>query len=165
MIDNGIISSQHLGLFTLLPLGVRAVEKLIKLLDLQMKKVNGQKLSLPFLTSASLWKKSGRLETCGAEIMSLKDRHNHHLILSPTHEEAITDLVSSENLVQSNLPVRLYQIASKFRDEMRLKHGLMRGREFVMKDLYTFDENLERAQYTYEEICKTYMNIFNILGL
>ncbi|KAB7505327.1 putative proline--tRNA ligase, mitochondrial [Armadillidium nasatum] len=166
MFDHNIISSQHSGLFTLLPFGLRAVEKLINIIDAQMKKAGCQKLYLPHLTSTSLWKKSGRYDDCGSEIFRLHDSKNHEYLLSPTHEEAITSLVSSfQPLSHSNLPIYVYQISTKFRDEKRSKHGLLRSREFLMKDLYTFDKNLTAAKDTYKTIVNVYDDLFTNLGI
>lgn len=164
MLNYGIISHQHNGLLALLPLGLRAVEKLIKILDDQMKKAHGQKIIMPTLTCMSYWKKSGRIEACGKEIMTLIDRQKNLLILSPTHEEPVTKLVSQAN-PSSSLPLRLYQITSKFRDEPRPKHGLLRSREFLMKDMYTFDKSIEDAENTFIEICKIYYDILSILNV
>lgn len=164
MLDNGIIFPQSNGMYTLLPLGLRSVDKLISLVDRKMKKIDCQKLCLPFLTNASLWEKSGRLAKAEAEVMRVKDRNQQEYVLSPTHEEAITYLVSTlKYLSDSNLPIRLYQITSKFRDEMRLKHGLMRSREFLMKDLYTFDGDIASAQETFNTVCQVYEDIFRSL--
>ncbi|KAI4457943.1 mitochondrial ribosome protein l39/prolyl-trna ligase family member [Holotrichia oblita] len=158
MLDLGIIKLASPGIFHLLPLGIRALEKLKSLIDKEMHKINAQRLALPALTPAELWEKT--------ELFTLTDRHKNLYILSPTHEEAITDLLASiAPLSYKNFPLRLYQITSKYRDEMKSRFGLMRGRQFLMKDLYTFDIDMENAEQTYSEIIKSYENILTKLGI
>ena len=165
MITSGIVASQSQGLFTLLPIGLRSMNKLVSLVEKQMKRIGAQQILLPHLVASSLWKKSKRYETCGSEIMKIKDRFNCEYILSPTHEEAITDIVRNFNLGQNSLPLRLFQMSTKFRDEPNPKHGMLRGREFLMKDLYTFDKCKETALVTYEEVSQAYKDIFKQLKL
>lgn len=166
MMEAGLIRQASLGTFHLLPLTQRALEKLIKVIDLEMQKVGGQKIAMPGMTPASLWKTSGRFEDYGAELLTLKDRHGIEYCLGPTHEEAVTDIIGAEkNLSHRQLPIKLYQITSKFRDEMRPRFGLLRGREFLMKDMYTFDPSLEAAEQTYASMCQAYKNVFRTLEL
>nr|CAD7257633.1 unnamed protein product [Timema shepardi] len=161
MLDRGIIRQASTGTFYLLPLGQRALQKLIKIVDKEMQGIGAQKLLLPLLTSGELWKTTGRWDTAGPELFTLRDRHDRDYVLSPTHEEAITELIaSSPQLSHRSLPLRLYQVTSKFRDEMKPRSGLLRGKEFLMKDLYTFDTTLQAAEETYNAVCNAYDNIF-----
>ncbi|XP_071448881.1 probable proline--tRNA ligase, mitochondrial isoform X2 [Hetaerina americana] len=166
MLENGIIRQSGNGMFHILPLGMKALEKLIKLVDKEMAKLNAQKVLLPALTDAKLWIKSGRWQTAGAELFKMKDRHSKEYILSPTHEEAIAALVASISPVSHHkLPIRMYQISSKFRDEKKSRFGMIRGKEFIMKDLYTFDQTLPAAKNTYAEVCQAYDKIFGAIGV
>ncbi|GFG39525.1 hypothetical protein Cfor_00955 [Coptotermes formosanus] len=151
MQDLGVIHQAGTGIFHLLPLGERSLQKLINIVDDEMRKINAQKLLLPLLTPGELWKVTGRWEDLGEELFTLKDRHDKEFVLSPTHEEAITELMASiPQLSYRQLPLRLYQVTSKFRDEIRPRFGLLRGKEFVMKDLYTFDVSADAATETYK---------------
>ncbi|XP_064625243.1 probable proline--tRNA ligase, mitochondrial isoform X2 [Lineus longissimus] len=166
MLYNGIIAQAHSGTYHLLPMGLRALNKLKKVINDGMESIGAQELALPCLTPGDLWKTSGRWDTTGSELFKLKDRHNIDHCLGPTHEEVITSLVATHtNLSHRQLPIKLFQITRKFRDEMAPKYGLLRGREFEMKDLYTFDSNPADAKVTYEEVCGAYDGIFKRLGL
>ncbi|RHZ59311.1 hypothetical protein Glove_364g53 [Diversispora epigaea] len=165
MIRAGLIRQSSSGVYSLLPFALRSLEKLEKIVDQEMKNIGAQKLSLPILLSANTWKKTGRWETAGAELFRLKDRKDSEFCLAPTHEEEITQLISKEITSYRQLPLRLYQIGRKYRDEMRPRSGLLRGREFIMKDLYTFDTTEELALKTYEEIIEAYKKIFKNIGL
>ncbi|XP_067008229.1 probable proline--tRNA ligase, mitochondrial [Anabrus simplex] len=166
MLDLGIIRSSSPGTFYLLPLGERAFQKLIAIVDEEMMDIGAQKLLLPLLTPGELWKASGRWDTAADELFTLKDRHDKDFVLSPTHEEAVTELLASvTQLSYRQLPVRLYQVTSKFRDEMKPRFGLLRGKEFYMKDLYTFDTSEEKARETYEVVSTTYNSIFKRIGV
>ncbi|KAF2901000.1 hypothetical protein ILUMI_05184 [Ignelater luminosus] len=166
MLELGIIRQASPGSFHFLPLGLRALEKLIRLVDLEMSRIGAQKVMFPTLTNAKLWESTGRLDDIGPELFRLKDRHQHTYILSPTHEEAAAELLASISQISyKDLPLRLYQTTSKYRDEMKPRFGLMRGRQFMMKDLYTFDTDLETAQETYNEVCESYDNIFKKIGI
>ena len=164
LIRGGFIRQSHAGLFQLLPLGLRIQEKLEKLLDKHMVALGASKVSLSTLSSQSLWERTGRMNGDGSdspEIFKFQDRKDAKFILSPTHEEEITKLVGG--LVQSykDLPLRLYQITRKYRDEARPRQGLLRTREFLMKDLYTFDATRKAALESYETVRKTYSAFFN----
>jgi len=164
--EMGIVRQASPGMYTMLPLGLRSLHKLKNLIASEMNSAGCQQLSFPFLTSAHLWKKTGRMETTGQELLSCTDRHNRQYVLSPTHEEAITELVASlPSLTYRQLPLKLYQISSKFRDEIKPRFGLLRGREFIMKDLYTFDETIEDARKTYESVSLAYDKVFQALGV
>ncbi|XP_072019571.1 probable proline--tRNA ligase, mitochondrial [Amphiura filiformis] len=166
MLNAGLIQSAGPGTFHFLPLALRSLEKLIKLIDSTMGEIGAQKIAMPCLTKAELWKTSGRWDTMGAELFRLSDRHGGEYCLGPTHEEAITSLIGSEkSLSYKHLPLRLYQTTTKFRDEMTPKFGLLRGREFYMKDMYTFDTTEAKAMETYNAVCVAYETLFRRLGV
>ncbi|EFN79469.1 probable proline--tRNA ligase, mitochondrial [Harpegnathos saltator] len=165
MINYGIIKSVSTGMYSILPLGMRVLNKLIKIIDKEMTDLGAEKIMLPALTSAKLWKKSNRYNSNKTELFTVTDRHDKEYILSPTYEEAICDLVSATYLPEKSLPLRLYQISSKWRDEMKPRLGFIRSREFIMKDLYTFDTTLNKAQDTYNLVCESYSNIFKQIGI
>lgn len=149
----------------MLPLGLRVQQKLEALIDKHMSSLGASKLSLSSITSEDLWRKTGRFVGHGGELFAFKDRKENDYLLSPTHEEEITSLVA--NTVQSykDLPLRLYQISRKYRDEARPRQGLLRGREFIMKDLYTFDHTEHEARQTYEQVQTAYKAFFDDLKL
>lgn len=166
MINYGIIKPVSIGMFALLPLGIRVLNKLIELVDKEMTNIGAEKILLPALTPAALWKKTDRYDTNKTELFTVTDRHKKTYILSPTYEEAICDLISSAGQFSTkSLPLKLYQISSKWRDEMKPRLGLLRSREFIMKDLYTFDTNLDNARHTYDLVCESYNNIFRQIGI
>ncbi|NXK85971.1 SYPM protein, partial [Formicarius rufipectus] len=166
MLQGGLIHPASPGCYCYLPPTVRAMEKLVRLMDEEMQAVGGQKLSLPSLSSAEPWRASGRWDQMGPELFRLVDRHSHSYCLGPTHEEVVTELVASQsNLSYKQLPLRLYQVTRKFRDEPKPRFGLLRSREFYMKDMYTFDASEEAAQQTYREVCDAYCRLFTRLGL
>lgn len=163
--QGGYIRQAGLGLFRMLPLGVRVVAKIEALVDATMQEVGGQKLSMPVLMPAELWHKTGRWNSTGAELMRLRDRKGAGLCLGPTHEEAFTDLVATDVFSHRQLPLRLYQIGPKYRDEIRPRFGMLRSREFSMKDMYSFDETPERAVETYWELHRAYSRLFRRIGV
>ncbi|XP_036148096.1 probable proline--tRNA ligase, mitochondrial isoform X2 [Monomorium pharaonis] len=166
MINYGIIKPLSTGMYALLPLGMRILNKLINLVDKEMANIGAQKILLPALTSAMLWKKTNRYDANKAELFTLTDRYKKEYILSPTFEEAICDLISSiGQLSAKSLPLKLYQISSKWRDEMKPRLGFLRSREFIMKDLYTFDTSLDNGRHTYDLVCESYSNIFKQIGV
>lgn len=166
MIDNGIIHQASNGIFDILPLGQRALQKLISLVDCHMQNIGAQKITFPVLTNSALWKSTDRLECSGPELFMLQDRHKKSYLLSPTYEENAADLLASVPMISyKQLPLLLYQITRKFRDEGRPRYGLIRAREFLMKDLYSFDVDVESAKKTYNMICKAYQDIFNNIGV
>eukprot|EP01137_Pigoraptor_chileana_P021932 Opistho-2@86259 len=165
MLKAGLIRSSASGIYSLLPLGLRSLEKIEKIIDEEMGAIGGMKVALPLLAPASLWKTVGRWDSTGQELFRLKDRKDTSFCLAPTHEEAVTELVA--DLVNSyrQLPLRLYQMDRKFRDEARPRAGLMRGREFWMKDMYTFDVSNNDAFATYAHVARAYKRIFKRLDL
>ncbi|POR35376.1 Uncharacterized protein TPAR_04430 [Tolypocladium paradoxum] len=165
LIRAGFLRQAHSGIFQLLPLGLRVQQKIEALLDKHMESIGASRLSLSTITSEDLWRKSGRLEQVSPELFRLTDRKDMPLMLSPTHEEEITTLVAGTLKSYKDLPLRLYQTTRKYRDEMRPRHGLLRSREFTMKDLYTFDTSMESAIETYREVSGAYRAFFADLKL
>lgn len=160
----GYVSQAYAGIFHMLPLGLRVQEKLERLIDKHMKLVQASKVSLSSISSQELWRKSKRLGQ-SSELFKFKDRKDTPLLLSPTHEEEITSLVSQFVQTPKQLPVRVYQIGRKYRDEKRPRGGLLRGREFTMKDLYTFDATMADAHKTYDGVRAAYRGFLNELTI
>ncbi|KAL0130608.1 hypothetical protein PUN28_002325 [Cardiocondyla obscurior] len=166
MVDYGIIKPVSPGMYALLPLGMRVLDKLVKLIDKEMANIGAEKILLPALTLAKLWEKTDRYDVSKPELFTVADRHKKEYILSPTYEEAICNLMSLTGPFSTKLlPLKLYQISSKWRDEMKPRLGFLRSREFIMKDLYTFDTSLDNAKHTYNLVCESYNNIFRQLGV
>eukprot|EP00039_Didymoeca_costata_P031362 m.34348 g.34348 ORF g.34348 m.34348 type:complete len:465 (-) comp8712_c0_seq2:920-2314(-) len=161
----GFIRQQASGVYTLLPLALRSIAKLSNIIHEEMSAIGADHLSMPCLTPRELWLQSGRWDEAGPELMKLKDRRKKEFCLGPTHEEPVTQLVADYLNSAKQLPIRLYQIDRKFRDEIRPRYGLLRGREFLMKDMYTFDATVEAAQESYKLVTEAYMKVFNRLGL
>eukprot|EP00051_Salpingoeca_urceolata_P020127 m.299690 g.299690 ORF g.299690 m.299690 type:complete len:477 (+) comp19549_c0_seq9:84-1514(+) len=161
----GLIRQSAAGVYSILPLGQRSLEKITKVVCRELDAIGCQRLALPCLTTAQLWEKTGRWESTGEELFKLSDRRKAPFCLGPTHEEAITELAASFLQSHKQLPWRLYQLDRKFRDELRPRFGLMRCREFWMKDLYTFDATEEGASVTYDAVCQAYHRIFAALQL
>ncbi|MFT4301341.1 MAG: proline--tRNA ligase [Desulfovibrio sp.] len=161
----GMVRRLTSGLYIYLPLGLRVIEKIGRIVREEMEKADFRELLMPMVQPADLWKETGRWEHYGKELLRFKDRNEREYCLGPTHEEVITDLVRGEVRSYRQLPVRLYQVQTKFRDEIRPRFGLMRGREFVMKDGYSFDANTEGAEKSYKAMYDAYMRIFRRLGL
>ena len=162
LVKAGFLRQVYSGIFHLLPLGLRVQEKLEKLIDKHMRSIGASKISLSSISSEGLWEQTGRLEQT-SEFFTFEDRKGSKFLLSPTHEEEITQLVGYELKSYRDLPLRLYQISRKYRDEKRPRQGLLRGREFLMKDLYTFDMDEAQAHATYEEVRAAYANLFDEL--
>ena len=165
MVRAGLIRKSASGLYTYLPLGLRILKKMEAIVRAEMEAKGGQEILMPILQPAELWKESGRWEAYGAELMRIKDRHNREFCLGPTHEEIITDLIRGEIRSYKQLPLLLYQIQNKYRDERRPRFGLMRGREFVMKDLYSFDQDETGMDESYQKMYDAYCRIFTRCGL
>lgn len=161
----GFIRKQAAGLYSYLPLAWRSLRKIEAIVRDEMDSHGAQECLLPIMTDAALWKESGRWDAYGPELMRLTDRHEREFVLGPTHEETMTDLVKSELRSYKQLPVNLYQIQDKFRDEMRPRFGLMRGREFIMKDGYSFNATQESLQETYDLMKEAYANICTRCGI
>ena len=161
----GMIRKQAAGLYSYLPLAWRSLKKIESIVRDEMDAAGAQELLMPILTDADLWRESGRWSAYGPELMRLHDRHDREFALGPTHEETVTDLITNELRSYKQLPVNLYQIQDKFRDEMRPRFGLMRGREFIMKDGYSFNATQESLQETYDAMKQAYANICERCGL
>jgi len=165
MIRAGLIRKLATGLYTWLPLGLRVLRKVTEVVREEMDKAGAMEVSMPIVQPAELWLETGRWQTMGPELLRFKDRHDRDFCLGPTHEEVITDLVRNEINSYRQLPANLYQIQTKFRDERRPRFGVMRAREFTMKDAYSFHMNQESLDQTYQIMHATYSAIFSRLGL
>jgi len=165
MLRAGMIRKLAAGIYTTLPLGVRVMQKVERIIREEMNRAGAQEVVMPCLLPADLWKESGRWDQYGKELFRIKDRHDRDYCLGPTHEEVITDLARREIRSYRQLPINLYQIQTKFRDEVRPRFGVMRGREFVMKDAYSFDADEAGAERSYERMYDAYMRIFQRCGL
>ena len=161
MLRAGLIRRVAAGVYSYLPLGHRVMQKVSQIIREEMNRAGAQELLLPAVQPAELWQESGRWELMGKEMMRLKDRHARDFCLGPTHEEVITDLVRREIRSYRQLPLMLYQIQTKFRDEVRPRFGLMRGREFIMKDAYSFDRDDAGADVSYRKMYDAYGAIFS----
>ncbi|MCF8085720.1 MAG: proline--tRNA ligase [Desulfohalobiaceae bacterium] len=161
----GMIRKLTSGLYSFLPHGFRALNKICAIVRREMDAADCQEVLLPFVQPASLWQETGRWEVYGSELLRLKDRHQRDYCLGPTHEEVITDLVRDEIRSYRQLPVNLYQIQTKFRDEVRPRFGLMRCREFIMKDAYSFDRDENENEESYRTMQRAYERVFSGLGL
>lgn len=161
----GMVRRLTSGLYIYLPLGLRVINKIARTVREEMEKAGFRELLMPMVQPGDLWKETGRWEHYGKELLRFKDRNEREYCLGPTHEEVITDLVRGEVRSYRQLPVRLYQVQTKFRDEIRPRFGLMRGREFMMKDGYSFDATAEGAEESYKIMYDAYMSIFSRLGL
>ncbi len=165
MIRAGLIRKLAAGLYSWLPLGLRVLRKVEKITREEMEKAGALEVLMPALQPAELWQETGRWEQYGPELARLKDRHDREFCLGPTHEEIITDLARNEIKSYKQLPITYYQIQTKFRDEIRPRFGVMRSREFIMKDAYSFHLDQESLQESYDIMYQAYTNIFNQLGL
>ncbi len=165
MIRAGLIRKLAAGLYSWLPLGLKVLRKVEKITREEMEKAGALEVLMPALQPAELWQETGRWEKYGPELARLKDRHDRDFCLGPTHEEIITDLARNELKSYKQLPITYYQIQTKFRDEIRPRFGVMRCREFIMKDAYSFHLDQASLQETYDVMYRAYSNIFNYLGL
>ncbi|GFO72481.1 prolyl-tRNA synthetase [Bathymodiolus japonicus methanotrophic gill symbiont] len=165
MIRAGLIRKLASGLYTWLPLGLRVLRKVEQITRQEMQKAGALEVLMPALQPAELWQETGRWEKYGPELARLKDRHNRDFCLGPTHEEIITDLARNELKSYKQLPITYYQVQTKFRDEIRPRFGIIRSREFIMKDAYSFHLSNESLQQTYDVMYLAYTNIFTGLGL
>ncbi|MDD2585218.1 MAG: proline--tRNA ligase [Syntrophomonadaceae bacterium] len=161
----GFIRKTSGGIYSYLPLGYRVIKKIMQIVREEMDLAGGQEILMPIIQPAELWQKSGRWDVYGDEMFRLNDRHNRHFALGPTHEEIITALVDGDVHSYRDLPLLLYQIQNKYRDEIRPRFGLMRGREFIMKDLYSFDIDDEGLDISYRKMYAAYRRIYERLNL
>ena len=165
MLRAGMIRKLASGLYTWLPMGLRVLRKVENIVREEMNKANAQELLMPAIQPAELWQESGRWQEYGGELLRVKDRHNRDFCVGPTHEEVITDLIRNELSSYKSLPATFYQVQTKFRDERRPRFGIMRSREFIMKDAYSFHIDHDSLHETYQLMYQTYTNIFNRFGL
>ena len=165
MLRAGMMRKLNPGIFSYLPLGYRVIRKIENIVREEMDKTTSQEVLLPVMQTANIWKESNRWDKFGPLMIKFKDRKDHEYCLGPTHEEVITDLIKDEVRSYKDLPLNLYQIQTKVRDEIRPRFGVMRGREFIMKDAYSMDADYEGLDDSYQEMYEAYVNIFNRLGL
>ena len=165
MLRAGMIRKLAGGIYTYMPLGLRVIRKVEKIIREEMDAAGALELLMPVVQPAELWMESGRWEQYGPELLRMKDRHGRDFVLQPTSEEVITDIARSEIQSWRQLPVNFYHIQTKFRDERRPRFGVMRGREFTMKDAYSFDRDVAAAQKSYQVMFDAYMKIFTRMGL
>ncbi len=165
MLRAGLIRKESAGMYLYLPLGFRALRKIIDIVREEMERAGALEFLMPELTSADLWRESGRWEAMGREMIRIKDRNGQEYALAPTHEEAFTAAVRSIVSSYRDLPLNAYQINTKFRDEIRPRYGVMRSKEFIMKDAYSFDMDEEGLERSYQAMRRAYRNIFSRCGI
>lgn len=165
MLRAGMIRRNASGLYSYLPTGLRVLRKVEAIVREEMNKAGAIEILMPMVQPADLWVETGRWEKFGPELLRFKDRHNRDFVLGPTHEEVITDLIRKEVSSYKQLPLNLYQIQTKFRDEVRPRFGMMRSREFLMKDAYSFHLDVDTMNETYEAMYTAYSNILSRMGL
>src|ERR1043165_2140079 len=165
MMRAGMIQKVAAGIYTYLPLGLRSIRKLETIVRGEMNRQGAIELLMPTIAPAELWQESGRWQRYGKELLRLKDRHDRDFCYGPTHEEVVTDIVRREVRSYRQLPLNLYQIQVKFRDEVRPRFGLMRGREFIMKDAYSFHTDAASLDETHEAMRAAYSAIFRRCAL
>ena len=165
MIRAGMIRKLAAGIYSTLPLGLRVLRNVENIIREEMNATGAQEVFLPCIQPAELWQESGRWKLYGKDLLRIKDRHDRNFCFGPTHEEVITDIVRKEVRSYRQLPISFYQIQTKFRDEIRPRFGVMRGREFMMKDAYSFDCDEEGAERSYKKMYQAYCNIFKRCGL
>ncbi|MDB2599853.1 proline--tRNA ligase [Gammaproteobacteria bacterium] len=165
MLRSGMIRRVTSGIYTWLPIGLKVLRKVENIVREEMDATGAQEVLMPMVQPKELWEETHRWEKMGPELLRIQDRHERDFCLGPTHEEVITDLIRSNMKSYKELPLNLYQIQTKFRDEVRPRYGVMRGREFLMKDSYSFNLNKESLNESYLEMKETYKKILNRLGL
>lgn len=165
MMRAGLIRKLGAGIYTYMPMGLRVIRKVDAIVREEMNRAGAVELAMPVVQPAELWQETGRFEKMGAELLRIKDRHARDFVIQPTSEEVVTDIARQELRSYKQLPRNFYQIQTKFRDERRPRFGLMRGREFIMKDAYSFDRSPEAAQASYQVMSDAYRRIFDRFGL
>ena len=165
MLRAGLIRRLAAGVYTWLPLGLRILQKVERIVREEMNRAGALELAMPVVQPAELWQESGRWNAYGPELLRFKDRHERDFVMQPTSEEVVTDLARAELKSYRKLPVHFYQIQTKFRDERRPRFGIMRGREFVMKDGYSFHADYADLEREYRNMYDAYARIFTRLGL
>jgi len=161
----GMIKKLGAGIYSYMPMGLRVIHKVEAIVREEMNRAGAVELTMPVIQPAELWQETGRFEKMGPELLRIKDRHGRDFVVQPTSEEVITDIARQELRSYKQLPKNLYQIQTKFRDERRPRFGLMRGREFIMKDAYSFDRDSDAAQVSYQTMAGAYRRIFDRFGL
>ncbi|MDD5029715.1 MAG: proline--tRNA ligase [Rhodoferax sp.] len=165
MMRAGLIKKLGAGIYTLMPMGLRVVKKVEAIVREEMNRAGAVELSMPVVQPAELWQETGRFEKMGPELLRIRDRHGNDFVVQPTSEEVVTDIARQEIRSYKQLPKNFYQIQTKFRDERRPRFGLMRGREFIMKDAYSFDRDQTAAKASYQVMAAAYRRIFDRFGL
>src|SRR5258708_5518133 len=165
MMRAGMIRRVAGGIYSYLPIGLRSIRKVEAIVREEMNRAGALELLMPGVQPAELWQESGRLEQYGPELLRIKDRHDRDFVLGPTHEEVVTDIARREIKSYRQLPVNFYQVQTKFRDEVRPRFGVMRGREFIMKDAYSFDKDIDGLKSSYGKMYDAYVRIFTRIGL
>ncbi|MDR3441795.1 MAG: proline--tRNA ligase [Legionella sp.] len=165
MLRTGMIRKLGSGLYTWMPLGLKVLRKIEHIVREEMNRIHSIEVLMPAVQPAELWQETGRWETFGGQLLTMKDSNGREYCYGPTHEEVITDIMRNELQSYKQLPISFYQIQTKFRDEIRPRFGVMRAREFIMKDAYSFHLNLESLQETYKEMYQAYSRIFDRMGL
>ena len=165
MLRAGMVRQHAAGIYNWLPLGTRVLQKIIQIVREEQNAAGAQEIIMPTIQSGELWKESGRYDDYGPEMLRIKDRHDRDMLYGPTHEEVVTDIFRNSIKSYRDLPKNLYQIHWKFRDEVRPRFGVMRGREFLMKDAYTFDMDFARSKHAYNQMFVAYLRTFARLGL
>ena len=165
MMRAGMIKKLGAGIYSLMPLGLRVVRKVEAIVREEMNRAGAVELAMPVVQPAELWQETGRFAKMGPELLRIKDRHDRDFVVQPTSEEVVTDIARQEIRSYKQLPRNFYQIQTKFRDERRPRFGLMRGREFIMKDAYSFDRDQASAKTSYQVMAQAYRRIFDRFGL
>ena len=165
MMRAGLIKKLGAGIYSYMPMGLRVIRKVEAIVREEMNRAGAVEVSMPVVQPAELWQETGRFEAMGPELLRIKDRHQRDYVVQPTSEEVVTDIARQEIKSYKQLPKNLYQIQTKFRDERRPRFGLMRGREFTMKDAYSFDRDQDAAKASYQIMAKAYRKIFDRFGL
>ena len=165
MVRAGMIRRVAGGIYNYLPIGLRSIRKVEAIVREEMNRAGAIELLMPSVQPAELWQESGRWEKYGPELLRFKDRKQSDFVLGPTHEEVVTDIARGQIKSYRQLPVNFYQVQTKFRDEIRPRFGVMRGREFIMKDAYSFDKDAEGLRESYRKMYDAYVRIFTRLGL
>jgi prolyl-tRNA synthetase len=165
MMRAGMIKKLGTGIYTYMPMGLRVIRKVEAIVREEMNRAGAVELTMPVVQPAEFWEESGRFQGYGAELLRIKDRHERSFVIQPTSEEVVTDIARQEIRSYKQLPKNFYQVQTKFRDERRPRFGLMRGREFIMKDAYSFDRDLDAAKASYQVMADAYRRIFDRFGL
>jgi len=165
MMRAGMIKKLGTGIYTYMPMGLRVIRKVEAIVREEMNRAGAVEMTMPVVQPAEFWQETGRFEKMGPELLRIKDRHDRDFVIQPTSEEVVTDIARQEIRSYKQLPKNFYQIQTKFRDERRPRFGLMRGREFIMKDAYSFDRDLDAAKASYQVMAQAYRNIFDRFGL